>query len=208
MFTKVRFLMLSFASKRLLIYYNNSLANVSFFLHLKIISTRMKTAIELRQWRISDLDNLVKYGNNMKIAQNLTDAFPHPYTKEAGEKFIEMANQKNPISIFAICFNNEAIGGIGVHPQQDIHQKSAELGYWLAEPFWGKGIMSTAVKQMIEFAFNNFDINRLYARPFSSNIGSQKVLEKCGFTHEATLKKSIYKNGLYLDELIYSIVKD
>lgn len=168
----------------------------------------MKTVIELRPWTIADLDNLIKYGNNFNIAQNLTDAFPYPYTHAAGQKFIEMANSKTPVSIFAICINNEAIGRIGVHPQQDIHQKSAELGYWLAEPFWGKGIVSAAVKQMIEFAFKNFDINRLYARPFSSNIASQKVLEKCGFTLEARLKKSIYKNGVFLDELIYSIVKD
>lgn len=119
-----------------------------------------------------------------------------------------MAQSHSPTHIFAICINNEAIGGIGVHPQQDIHEKCIEMGYWLAEPFWGKGIMSNAVKEMIDYTFKNFDVIRLYARPFSSNIGSQKVLEKSGFTHEATLKKSIYKNGIYLDELIYSVVKD
>jgi len=168
----------------------------------------MRENLTLRPWEVSDLKNLLKYANNLKIAQNMTNAFPHPYSKEAGKKFIAMANSKIPVSIFAICINNQAIGGIGVHPQQDIHEKCAELGYWLAEPFWGKGIVSKAVLQMIDFAFQNFDIVRLYARPFSSNIGSQKVLEKCGFKHEATLKKSIYKNGVYLDELIYCIVID
>jgi RimJ/RimL family protein N-acetyltransferase len=200
--------MLSFASNNLLIYYNNAELKAAFFYKFGNNLKPMKELIELRPWTIADLDNLIKYANNIHIAQNLTNAFPHPYTKTAGEKFIEMANSSSPVSIFAICINHEAIGGIGVHPQQDIHQKSAELGYWLAEPYWGKGIMSTAVKQMITFAFNNFDINRLYARPFSSNIGSQKVLKKCGFTLEARLKKSIYKNGIFLDELIYSIVKD
>ena len=164
--------------------------------------------ISLRAWATSDIDNLLKYANNPNIAKNMTNAFPHPYTQEAGEAFIAMSNSKKPVSIFAICLNNEAIGGIGVHPQQDIHEKCAELGYWLAEPFWGKGITSKVVLKMIDFAFLNFDIIRLYARPFSSNIGSQKVLEKCGFKLEARLKKSIYKNGVYLDELIYSIVID
>lgn len=164
--------------------------------------------ISLRAWATSDIDNLVKHANNPNIAKNMTNAFPHPYTQEAGEAFIAMANSKKPVSIFAICLNNEAIGGIGVHAQQDIHEKCAELGYWLAEPFWGKGITSKVVLKMIDFAFLNFDIIRLYARPFSSNIGSQKVLEKCGFKLEARLKKSIFKNGVYMDELIYSIVKD
>jgi ribosomal-protein-alanine N-acetyltransferase len=164
--------------------------------------------ISLRAWATSDIDNLVKHANNPNIAKTMTNAFPHPYTQEAGLAFITMANSKKPLSIFALCLNNEAIGGIGVHPQQDIHEKCAELGYWLAEPFWGKGIASKAVLKMIDFAFLNFDIVRLYARPFSSNIGSQKVLEKCGFKLEARLKKSIFKNGVYMDELIYSIVKD
>jgi RimJ/RimL family protein N-acetyltransferase len=168
----------------------------------------MKENITLRPWELSDLSNLISYANNPNIAQNLTNAFPYPYTPEAGLKFIAMTQSHSPLHIFAICLNNQAIGGIGVHPQQDIHEKCIELGYWLAEPFWGKGIMSDVVKQMIAYAFKNFDVKRLYARPFSSNIGSQKVLEKCGFTHEATLKKSIFKNGVYLDELIYSIIKD
>ncbi|HRG58092.1 MAG TPA: GNAT family protein [Bacteroidia bacterium] len=164
--------------------------------------------ISLRPWEMSDLSNLTMYANNPKIAQNLTNAFPHPYSNEAGIKFIEMARSHFPVQIFAICNNNEAIGGIGVHPQHDIHEKCAELGYWLAENYWGKGIMSQAVIHMINYTFNNFDVIRLYARPFSSNMASQKVLEKCGFIHEATLKKSIYKNGVFLDELIYSIVND
>ena len=167
----------------------------------------MVSTISIRNWALSDLENLLRYADNPRIAQNMTDAFPHPYTQEAGEKFIAMAMSKNTVSIFAICLNNEVIGAIGVHPQNDIHKKSAELGYWLAEPFWGKGYMKQAVMQIIDYSFQNFDIVRLYARPFSSNIASQKVLEQCGFTFEATLKKSIYKNGEYLDELIYSIVK-
>ncbi len=168
----------------------------------------MTENVSLRQWEISDINDLIEYANNPNIAQNMTNAFPHPYTKEAGLKFIEIAQSHSPARVFAICVNNQAVGAIGVHPQADIHEKCAELGYWLAAPFWGKGIMSVAVKQMIEYAFQNFAIVRLYARPFSSNTGSQKVLQKCGFKLEAQLKKSIYKNETYLDELIYAIVKD
>ncbi len=161
----------------------------------------------LRPWSLDDLSSLVKYANNYEIAKNLTGHFPHPYNEDAGRKFIGMATSHVPTRIFAITINGEAAGGIGIHPQEDIHIKCAEMGYWLAEPFWGKGIMTQAVKEMIGYAFDTFDIVRLFARPFSSNIGSQKVLENAGFAHEATLKKSIFKNGQILDELIYAIVK-
>ena len=164
--------------------------------------------VTLRPWSISDLEQLVEYANNPKISSNLTNAFPHPYLEEHGRRFIEFATKDDPIHIFAIDLNGKAIGGIGVHPQSDIFCFNAELGYWIAEPYWGQGIATFAIQQIIEFAFNTFDINRLFARPFGSNLASQKVLEKSGFTHEATLKKSIYKNGIYLDELIYSVVKD
>jgi [ribosomal protein S5]-alanine N-acetyltransferase len=91
----------------------------------------------LRKWSTKDLESLVRYANNPNIAKNMTDGFPHPYTAENGKAFIEMAIQE-PIHIFAIDVNGEAVGGIGIHPQSDIHRKNAELGYWLAEPFGGK----------------------------------------------------------------------
>ena len=165
------------------------------------------TTWKLRPWSPDDLENLVKYANNFNIAKNLTNLFPHPYTHEDGKHFIKMATIDEPRRIFAIEVNGEVAGGIGIHPQQDIHCKCAEMGYWLAEPFWGHGIMTGAVKEMVKYAFENFGIIRLYARPFSSNVGSQRVLEKVGFELEARLKKSIFKNGEVLDELIYSIVK-
>ena len=91
----------------------------------------------LRPWRLSDLPNLLKYANNPNIAANMTNGFPHPYTKADGLKFIAFANQDDPVHIFAIEVDGEAVGGIGIHPQSDIHSKNAELGYWLAEPYWG-----------------------------------------------------------------------
>lgn len=162
---------------------------------------------KLRPWSLDDLSHLVQYANNFNIAKNLTNQFPHPYTEQDGRNFIKMATSSDPLRIFAIEVDGHAAGGIGVHPQADIHVKCAEMGYWLAEPFWGRGIMSEAVREMVQYAFDHFDIIRLYARPFSSNSASQRVLEKAGFELEARLKKSIFKNGEILDELIYSILR-
>ena len=163
--------------------------------------------IKLRPWELSDLTSLVKYANNPKIAGNMTDAFPSPYTEESGRAFISMAQKGVSAYLMAIEVEGEAVGGIGIHRQSDIMRKNAELGYWLAEPFWGKGITSQAVQKMVEYAFNTFDINRIYARPFGTNTASQRVLEKSGFTLEARIEKNIFKKGEYLDELIYAIRK-
>lgn len=162
---------------------------------------------KLRAWNINDLNSLVKYANNPNIAKNLTNGFPHPYTEENGKKFIEMATKNLPTTIFAIEINGEACGGIGLHLQTDIQQKNAELGYWLAEPFWSNGIITKAIKEITDYGFKTFDINRIYARPFGTNIASQKVLEKAGFKLEAKFEKTLFKNGEYLDELIYAIRK-
>ena len=160
---------------------------------------------KLRPWRMSDLENLVTFANNVDIARFLTDAFPHPYTKESGIAFIESANKDNPVHIFAIEVDGKAVGGIGIHPQHDIQRKNAELGYWLAQPYWNKGIMTKAVVEMLEFGFSHYDIDRIFARPFGHNIASQKVLEKSGFQLEALLKGTLIKNGEKVDELIYSV---
>ena len=162
---------------------------------------------KLRSWNLDDLESLVKYANNYNIAKNLTNQFPHPYTKKNGEAFIAMATKNNPPNIFAIEINGHATGGIGLHPQHDIHCKNAELGYWLAEPYWGKGIITHAIKQIVAYGFKTFEIDRIFARPFGNNIGSQKALKKSGFVLEGKFDKALYKNGEYLDELIYAIRK-
>ncbi len=159
----------------------------------------------LHPWTKTDLHDLVKYANNWNVAKNLTDKFPHPYTKNDGVAFLEFAIEGNPISIFAIEVAGEAAGGIGIHPQNDIFKKNAELGYWLAEPYWGQGIISNAIKQMVDFAFTTFDIERVYAKPFGTNIASQKVLEKNNFLLEGRFEKVLFKNGEYLDELVYAV---
>jgi len=159
----------------------------------------------LRPFKDSDLTSLVKYANNYNIAKFLTNQFPHPYTDEDGRKFISSVANNNPTNVFAIEINGEAAGAIGLFLQSDIHEKNAEMGYWLAEPFWGNGIITRAIGQMVEYGFKTFDITRIFSRPFSTNPVSQWVLEKTGFVFEARLKNALYKNGSYMDELIYSI---
>lgn len=159
----------------------------------------------LRKFSKEDAQSLASNANNINIAQFLTNAFPHPYTLEHAFKFIEFANLDGPSHIFAIDIDGVAVGAIGLHPQTDIMCKNAELGYWLAEPFWGRGIITQAVKEMVDYGFTHLDIFRIYARPFGKNMASQKVLEKCGFSLEARFKNTIFKNGEYHDELIYAI---
>jgi len=161
--------------------------------------------IKLRPWKIEDADSLVENANNFEIARFMSDAFPSPYTLEDAKNFIAFATKDEPTHIFAIEIDGQAVGGIGIHPQADIMKKNAELGYWLGEKYWGKGIISKAIREIIPWAFNTYDITRIYARPFGSNMASQKVLEKAGFVLEARIKENIFKNGEYLDELIYAI---
>jgi RimJ/RimL family protein N-acetyltransferase len=161
--------------------------------------------IKLRPWNIEDAESLVENANNFEIARFMSDTFPYPYTIEHANNFIAFATKDEPIHIFAIEIDGKAVGGIGIHPQVDIMKKNAELGYWLGEKYWGKGIISKAIREIIPWAFNTYDITRIYARPFGSNMVSQKVLEKAGFILEARIKENIFKNGAYLDELIYAI---
>ena len=159
----------------------------------------------LRPWTIEDLESLVRFANNFNIAKNLMDVFPHPYSIENGKAFIDIATKNTPPNILAIEVNGEAAGAIGLHPQSDVYRRNAELGYWLAEPYWGKGIITRTIVQMVDYGFKHFDIDRVYARPFAHNIGSQRALEKAGFVLEARLEKTILKNGVMIDELIYAV---
>ena len=167
-----------------------------------------KDEIKLRVLTKNDKISLVKYANNKKIANNLRNAFPNPYSEENANYFINSANENNPKKlILAIDFNEELIGCIGAFQQDDIYSKNAEIGYWLAEPFWGKGYISTAIKKFVPMVFENMDIVRIYAEPFENNLGSKKALDKAGFKLEATLKNNIFKNGEVLSSCIYSILK-
>ena len=157
----------------------------------------------LRKWRDSDLESLVRHANNFNIAKNLTDQFPHPYSTEDGIAYLDMIRDDDPVKVFAIEINGEAAGSIGIFPQSDIHRKSAEIGYWLSEDYWGNGVIPRAIERVVRYGFETFDITRVFARPFGRNTASQRVLEKAGFNPEARLEKAIFKNGEYEDEMIY-----
>ena len=163
--------------------------------------------ITLRPWHIDDLDTLVALANNKNIAQYMADVFPHPYSAEKGKAFIEFANSNPTSTIFAIVNNDKPIGSIGLHLQADILRKNAEIGYWLGEEYWGKGIIAEEIKKIVIYGFANLDIVRIFARIYGTNIASQKVIEKANFILEGKFEKTIFKNNIFLDELIYAVRK-
>ncbi len=165
-------------------------------------------SIGIRPWTIQDLDNLILFANNWNVARNLKDRFPHPYTREDGKSFIDIASRNNPAQMLAIDLDGKAIGGIGIHPQKDIYRKNAELGYWLAEPYWGQGFVTKAIGKMIDYAFKHFDIDRIYACPFGTNAGSQKALLKNGFVLEGKFDNILFKDGIYYDEYIFGLRRE
>lgn len=164
---------------------------------------------ELRKWREEDVPSIALYANNKKIADNLRNVFPFPYTLDDAKEYVTMCIGGNKAwqCVRAIVVNGEAVGSIGLFLKDDVYCKSAELGYWLGEPFWGHGIMSDAISGLCGLAFSQYDIVRIFAEPYAYNIGSRRALEKAGFQLEALLKKSVYKNGTFFDSCIYSLVR-
>ena len=160
----------------------------------------------IREWRIEDAPSIVRYASNKKIWINLRDAFPYPYTLPDAKSFISKVNEENPITVFAIATPVEAIGGIGLKPGKDVHRLTAEMGYWLAEPFWGKGIMTSAVKSMTDYAIEELKMLRVFAEPYTTNPASARVLEKAGFICEGILRSNVFKDGKILDQFLYSYV--
>jgi [ribosomal protein S5]-alanine N-acetyltransferase len=160
---------------------------------------------KLRQWEINDLQSLMKHANNWNVVKYMTEKFPFPYNEAAGKAYIDYAKTVNNATIFAIDVNGRAVGSIGVFLQEDVMRKNAELGYWLGEEYWGQGIITSVIKDVVIFAFANYDIDRVFARPFGINLASQRVLEKAGFTLEGEFETILFKNGEYFDELVYAI---
>ncbi len=162
----------------------------------------------IRDIQNNDIDCIVRYADNLKISSNLRDAFPFPYTNEDAETWLAAIDDCFPKRSFAIATNNELIGAIGIEPCRDVNRFSGELGYWLAEPYWGKGITTAAVKVFIKYVFEYYDLIKIFAYVFSSNPASGRVLEKAGFKLEGNLRHQIVKNGKVLDQLVYGILKE
>ena len=161
----------------------------------------------VRSWDPTDAVSLARHANDRAIWRNLKDRFPNPYSLANAEWFIEHCRTEEPESAFAIVVDDEAVGSIGFEHRGEIWRRSVELGYWLAQPYWGRGITTNAVKAMTEWAFDAWPINRVWAGVFSWNPASARVLEKAGYVYEARLRHSAMKDGEPVDELIYAVVR-
>ena len=162
----------------------------------------------IRSYEYSDQEALVKYANNNNISRLLRDQFPFPYTKTNAETWLIHACNQEIETNFVIANEKELIGAIGINLQEDVNRFSAEIGYWLGEPFWRKGITTTALNIFTEYALKNFNLNRIYANVFEGNDASEKVLQKVGYRKEATLRKAVFKERKFLDQYIYAILKE
>lgn len=166
--------------------------------------------IKIRSWKIEDAHNLSKFLNNKKIHDNLRDGLPLPYTVADAESFISamLSADKDSTYAWAITVDDVAVGSIGLFRKDNVHGLTAEMGYYVAEEYWGKGVMTEAVKQACCYIFSNTDIVRIYASPYDYNIASCRVLEKAGFTYEGTLRKNALKNGKLVDMKMYAIIRE
>jgi RimJ/RimL family protein N-acetyltransferase len=160
----------------------------------------------LRPWRSTDAASLVKHANNENIARQLRDRYPYPYTTADARQFIQSLASARPTTTFAISLDGEAIGCIGFAPGADVERFSAEVGYWLGEPFWGRGITAEAVRLVSIYAFTDCNMLRLFALPFADNTRSVRVLEKAGYSLEAILRSSSVKHGEPKDQALYALV--
>lgn len=165
--------------------------------------------ISIRKWKIDDVEQLFNILNNQKILNNLRDGIPYPYTIENAQEFISQTLKapKNSQYSWAILIDDQVIGSVGVFRKDNIHYRTAEIGYYISEEYWGNGIMTKVMKEVCDYIFHETDILRLFAEPFAYNIASCRVLEKAGFELEGILRSNAIKNGQILDMKMYSIVR-
>jgi [ribosomal protein S5]-alanine N-acetyltransferase len=164
--------------------------------------------VALRAWRPSDRDALAALADDRRIWLNLRDVFPHPYGVDDADRFIGLALRMTPPTYFAVEAGGRLAGGIGYILRGDVERISAEVGYWLGVPFWGRGIATRAVRLVTREAFaGQGELRRLYALPFATNAASARVLEKAGYRREALLRESAVKDGVVLDQWLYAILR-
>lgn len=164
---------------------------------------------KIRQWKIEDAEALAKNLNNKKILDNLRDGLPYPYTGDDARNYINFVlnADKNSTFVFAITFEEKVVGCVGVFRQDNVCSRTAEIGYYIGEQYWNKGIATYAVKAACDYVFKNTDIIRIFAEPFARNVASCKVLEKAGFICEGVLRSNVVKNGIIEDSKMYAIIK-
>lgn len=162
----------------------------------------------LRPFRDGDQASIARYANNRQVWINLRDRFPHPYARADADAWVQQVAGQDPPRQCGVEVEGEVVGGIGLTLQEDVHRRSAEIGYWLGEPFWGRGIMSEVVPAFTVYAFATFEVCRIYATVFEWNPASARILEKAGYVLEGRLRKSVTKDGRTIDQLLYACVRE
>jgi RimJ/RimL family protein N-acetyltransferase len=162
----------------------------------------------IRSWTAADVASLVAHADNRNVWINVRDRFPHPYTRGDARRFIRKMRDARPETVFAIAVDEVAVGGIGFVLQQDVDRVSAEIGYWLGESFWGRGIATDALKAVTRYAIETHGLTRIFAVPFAYNTASCRVLEKAGYQLEGRLRRSAIKDGTVIDQLQYAFIAD
>ena len=163
----------------------------------------------LKEWELTDAPALAEAINNPEVQKNLRDGIPYPYTVGDGESYIQSALSAPPDSqyVWAIQWEGRVIGSLGLFRKENIHRRTAELGYYIAEPYWGRGITARAVEEACRYVFENTDLLRLFAEPFACNAASCRVLEKAGFVFEGLLRANAVKNGAVIDMKLYALLR-
>ena len=164
---------------------------------------------KIREFDVRDAYSLSRHANNPRVARELCDVFPHPYGQADAMRYLDSLRDRDPQTCFAITnHRDEAVGGIGLTLQEDVFRYSAELGYWLGEEYWGRGIATRAIRAMVVHGFQKLGLVRIYARVFERNVASMRVLEKAGFVREGRMQKAVYKNGQVMDALMYAVLRE
>jgi RimJ/RimL family protein N-acetyltransferase len=166
--------------------------------------------VRIREWKIEDKTELAENLNNKKVLDNLRDGLPYPYSEKNAEEYIRamLSSDRDNTFAFAITADDKVIGSIGVFRCENIHFRTAEMGYYIGEKYWGNGYMTSAVKQICSYVFNKTDIIRIFAEPFAHNTASCRVLEKAGFSCEGIIKCGAFKNGKIIDMKMYALIKN
>jgi ribosomal-protein-alanine N-acetyltransferase len=157
----------------------------------------------VRDWTAADVPSLVRHANNRNVWINLRDKFPHPYTEAHARDFLAHVRQQNPVTVWAIEVDGYAAGAIGLMMLSDVERVSAEIGYWLGEAYWGRGVATATLRAVTTEAFRRFDLHRIFALPFGDNVGSIRVLEKAGYSLEGRMPDSAIKNGVVRDQWMF-----
>ena len=157
---------------------------------------------------MEDAAELAEAGNNRNIWIRIRDRMPHPYTVADAQAYLDRVQQDKTGCVACIEIDGKVGGSIGLHPGEDVYRRTAELGYWVAEPYWGRGIATEAVRALVEYGFKNIPLDRIYASAYANNLASVRVLEKCGFQFEGRMRKNVIKDGVVLDSLLYAILRD